>query len=62
MTKTLDGKMLGIKSFEYKVWKSALRTALKEKKIRAKELLNRIRNRPAPAKPQSETPPQPPRP
>lgn len=48
LIKNLEGKMLGIKSFEFRVWKYAYRTTQPEKKQKAKNLLNKIRSRKSP--------------
>ena len=48
LIKNLEGKMLGIKSFEFRVWKYAYRTTQQEKKQKAKNLLNKIRSRKSP--------------
>jgi hypothetical protein len=41
--KTLSGKILGSKSFEFKVWNYAFNTQLNTKKEKAKNLLTKLR-------------------
>lgn len=41
--KTISGKILGMKSFEFKIWTYAFNTNLLRKKEKAKNLLNKIR-------------------
>ena len=41
--KMLSGKMLGMKSFELRIWKYAYNTELKEKKKKAKKILEKLR-------------------
>lgn len=43
--KMMSGKMLGMKSFELKVWEYAYNTKMPEKKLKAKILLEKLRSR-----------------
>lgn len=42
--RTISGRLLGMKSFEFKLWTYAFNTNLNHKKEKAKFLLNKIRN------------------
>lgn len=42
--RTISGRLLGTKSFEFKLWTYAFNTSLKHKKEKAKFVLNKIRN------------------